>query len=135
VYLRDETGARRFWPVKTGTIDLDALARDRDQLFAEATAKFHAGVPWWPSKTFEHETIEQQQEERYEADAWEQEIAAYLDRRTETTILDVARGALQFEMPRLGTAEQRRIAAILEHLGWKRGKRRADCRPWVRGLV
>lgn len=46
-FLRDVTGNRRWWVVDvTDRIDLQRLAADRDQLFAEAVHLFKAGEQW-----------------------------------------------------------------------------------------
>jgi predicted P-loop ATPase len=130
-YLKDETGGRRFWPVKIGCIDVAALKRDRDQLFAEAVTRYRSGIPWWPDRAFEREYIQPEQDARFEPDIWEEHIAAYLAERTTVTIAQVAREALFMETPRIGTADQRRIAAALERLGWKRLKKDfKGNRPW-----
>jgi predicted P-loop ATPase len=119
-YLRDETGGRRFWPIKAGTIDVDALVRDRDLIFAEAVVRFREGVHWWPDKDFELRHIQPEQASRYEADAWQETIAVFLEKHDKVTVGQVAREALDIETPRIGTADQRRIAAALEQLGWRR---------------
>jgi predicted P-loop ATPase len=133
-YLRDETGGRRFWPVQCGTIDVDGLAEDRDQLFAEAVEMYRRGAVWWPDKKFEREQIEPQQAARYEGDPWEEPIREFLLTITKTTITQVARSALEMKTDRIGTADQRRIAAVMTTLGWQRGKRGNDgSRFWVKG--
>jgi len=53
-------------------------------------------------------------------------------RAERTTILRVAREALNIETPRIGTVDQRRIAAILERLGWSRAPREGKARWWVK---
>jgi predicted P-loop ATPase len=123
VYLRDETGGRRFWPVKVGVtheLDTDALIRDRDQLFAEAVHLFKSGKTWWPDSSFEAEHIAPQQAARFETDAWEDRIHEFLSDKGRVTVLDVAQHGLSMEVAKLGTMEQRRITTILERLGWER---------------
>jgi predicted P-loop ATPase len=47
-YLKDATGARRFWPAAChGIVDRDGLEQNRDQLWAEAVHRYKAGESWW----------------------------------------------------------------------------------------
>jgi predicted P-loop ATPase len=136
LYLRDESGNRRFWPVKTGDIDTEGLRADRDQLFAEAVTLFRDGQGWWPDRAFEMQAATEQ-EARFECDVWEQPIADYLNGKARTTLIEIAKGALDFEtIDRLGTADQRRIVGVLQHLDWEPRKVGAS-RFWApkRGLL
>ena len=127
-YRHDQPGgisARRNWRKallarEAGNVDIEALARDRDQLFAEAFKAYRNGEPWWPDKVFERVHVEPEQEARFEIDAWEESISTYLGTQSKVTIGQVARGALGIDVARLGRAEQNRIGASLQRLGWKR---------------
>jgi predicted P-loop ATPase len=130
-YLKDETGARRFWPVQIGRIDIETLARDRDQLFAEAVEAFHVGAQWWPEGDFEREHIKPQQAARYDADAWQEPISRFVNGRERVSITEVANGALDIPTGKIGTEIQRRIAAVLVNEGWRRGKRTAAGFPFL----
>jgi Virulence-associated protein E len=138
-YLKDETGNRRIWPIVTGEIKLDGLQQARDQLFAEAVALYRSGQHWWPERDFEQQWMVPEQEKRFEVDPWESVIKRYLDTLhlpKRTSVLHIAVNALEYELERpliapqgpqpargtpinrLGTADTRRITAVLNHLGW-----------------
>jgi len=57
-YLADPTGNRRFWPVRvaqTGPVDIEAIKRDREQLWAEAKELYLGGMKCLPSKELQAE--------------------------------------------------------------------------------
>ena len=110
---------------------IEALRHDRDQLLAEAAHALRRGEQWWPDVDFERESIIPQQELRYEPDVWEQKVATYLASRSEATVSDIAQDALFIETPRVSTSDRNRITAILEALGWRRGPRTENRRPWI----
>jgi predicted P-loop ATPase len=79
-YLKDPTGARRFWPVACGDIDLESLARDRDQLWSEAVVHFMAGAPWWLETPSLEALAQAEQKARYQVDASTEKVVQAVDR-------------------------------------------------------
>ncbi len=73
-YLRDETGNRRFWPIKLETVDIKAIERDRDKIWAAAKALYGAGEQWWLTDA-EALLAEAQQERRTAVDPLYDEVA------------------------------------------------------------
>ena len=74
-YLQSQTGNRRFWPVKTGTIEIEALRRDRDQLWAEAASvEAKGGALVLPKELWAEASNEQ--DERRQHDPWDDTLAA-----------------------------------------------------------
>ena len=135
-YLRDETGGRRFWPVKTTSIDIEALKQDRDQLFAEAVALYREASRGGRQRNSSASTRKPEQ-----AAALRGRRLGGADRgvperrRRRPPVLQVAKAALDFEkIDRLGTADQRRITAVMTELGWRRAKKRGlgGVRLWGR---
>lgn len=49
-YLKDPTGNRRYWPVKANKIDITAIDRDKEQLWAEAVTLYKSGLYLGPTE-------------------------------------------------------------------------------------
>jgi predicted P-loop ATPase len=132
-WLKDETGGRRFWPVRCGSqIDLERLARDRDQLWAEAVVRYQDGIPWWLD---DQEVIEQAKEEqraRFQEDPWAQDVVKYAERESEcrgsVSVQDILK-CLGIEQGRWDQAAATRVGRCLKAAGWKRCRQRINGEP------
>ena len=120
-FLTDETGSRRFWPITVpGQIDIAQLQAWRDQLWAEAVARYRAGESWW--LTPEEDGAREEHATAYaDEDVWLGTIRAYLMRTPgDTTIAAVLSSALEMDAERMDYRAQRRVGAILTQLGYAR---------------
>jgi predicted P-loop ATPase len=126
-YLKSQTGNRRFWPVKTGTIDLEALARDRDQLWAEAATLEAGGIALTLPRAFWAEA-KVQQEKRLELDPWDDvleslqaEVYPAGDGKQEYRISsdEIFENWLQVSRNRRTAADASRLKNVMSRLGWQ----------------
>ncbi|MFH0025052.1 VapE domain-containing protein [Pseudomonas fluorescens] len=124
-YLRDSTGARRFWPISIERIDLAWLRQNREQLFAEAVNQVLEGATWWEVPT---EEAKAQTEDRRETDVWEARIEEKFGHQSKVTTSEVLEG-LGFEFSRMTQADQMRAAKALKAIGFVRKKMRFPGNP------
>ena len=137
-YLRDETGNRRFWPVQVGAVgqlDVEALKRDRDQLWAEAVAQVAAGARWYLDAKLDAEAFKESKEKQAAAqhqDPWDLLVAQYVAGKEAVLVESILVDVLRLEAGRWGRSEQMRVSAILRRLGWSRHRlwTQGGARPW-----
>lgn len=122
-WLRAETG-RRWWPVKCGEIDIPALTRDLDQLWAEAVAAYDAGELWYPTGAEEIAEATTEQRARHDEDPWtsivlerSEMLAAQDGWFTSQSVME----RLNIPVTQQDTRAKNRIDSILRFHGW--GKR------------
>jgi len=76
--LRDRTGSRRFWPVPVEEPDLQALRRDRMQLWAEAYAIYSlTNEPYHIDEADLREQLADEADHYTTSDPWETKIVAF----------------------------------------------------------
>jgi predicted P-loop ATPase len=126
-YLKHSTGSRRIWPVLCrGMIDLEALARDRDQLWAEAVVRYKKGDKWW-LETLELEALAAvEQTARYKTDPWQEPIEEWLGNRDDVRVAEVLEQLFGQAPLEQSQSAQNRVAHILTHLGFGKHRPRTD---------
>lgn len=111
----DDTGARRFWPVRCGFLAHDWLRDNREQLFAEAVARFRAGEDWWTVPKLQASDAA---DERRPEDPWEEVIAGYIDETRTYSARELLATPLNIDIENQSNAAAKRVGAILRRLGW-----------------
>jgi putative DNA primase/helicase len=133
-YLAESRGRRRYWPVRCQDIDLDALALQRTQIFAEALVKYRAGSTWH-EMPWEEALAEQSARVSY--DPWTDKVLRYAEayygseagvRITSGLILEKA---IEMETARQDEQAKKRVHRILRENGWKQMHGRKD-RYWIK---
>lgn len=134
-YLKDETGGRRFWPIEvTHNVNVEAITRLRDQLWAEAVARFKAGETWHLDTDALVAAATEIQAGRYVGDPWQEAIEIFVSTRDEVTLTEILRDALDLlSVGKLSQADQNRVSRCLSHMKWERFQKRlpGGARTWV----
>lgn len=121
--LDDPTGERRWLPMRVGTVDVAAVARDRDQLWAEGIALFRQqGVAWREA----YALAKAQHADFKVVDAWQERIEAWLEGddfdgpRADSGVqyAQIFASALGLRTGEQNRVARERVRRVMTNLGW-----------------
>ncbi len=121
-FLVDSTGNRRFVPLEIGSgfiIPFERLKLERDLLWASAVQAYRAGTPYEFSSG-EIAQISEYIQEFGDPDPWTDKILSFIADREEVTASQVLVYALDLDPRQQGRKESRRVADVLQTVGWRR---------------
>jgi hypothetical protein len=137
-YLTDETGNRRYWPIRVGLARREWLKANRDQLWAEAKYRYELGEKLYLSKDLEL-VARGEQEKRFEVDVWEVEVKKIIkddEPGAIHTTTDLWRAVnLTNAVGHPPMNEAKRIGKIMRRLRYRRSTLRIDgvlSKCWVK---
>lgn len=128
-FLADPSGARRYLPVRVGTIDVNAIRSIVELCWAEAAAIFTKhGIAWRKAE----QLARQEHDEFRIVDPWEELIKQWLSdplfdendgkTRAFVTTSEILAGAVGLDLKHVGRREEMRAGNVLRNLGYERRK-------------
>lgn len=124
---------RRFMPIRCPNILVDIAPTDRDQLWAEAVARYKQGENWWVTDRALLETVKRHQEEARQHDEYEDLLKTELKLVTKITLAEVAK-RLGIQPRDLDKPTQTRLGLVMKAIGFVRKRETLGDRPhyWER---
>ena len=130
---RDDTGARRFWPIRCGEINLDYAKTNRENLFAEARTLYESNPVWWDVPADDHK---RETEHRRESDPWDEIVRYHLiGKEGPLHASDILIEGLKMQPGAIKRGDENRLGKVLRSLGWDGTRKRVDGTPqrlWYR---
>lgn len=132
LWLKDQTGNRRFWPVKCGHIDIKALTEFREQLWAEAVYMYKNKSIWWIPKT-SHLFAKAQEEQnlRLLEDIWASPVEKCAEYKEFVTVAEIL-SEMGIEVAHQNKQSQGRVISVLKRLGYLPKLKKVGNKP-IRG--
>ena len=121
-FLVDSTGNRRFVPLEIGAgfqVPWERLRDERDSMWAAAVAAYRDGERY-EFNSGEIAAIAEYIQEFGDPDPWMDKVSAYIAIRTEVTASEVLTNALELDPRNQSRREARRVADVLQAMGWRR---------------